>query len=192
MAIILASSSPRRRHLLRNAGIKFVSRPAEIDESLRADETAEAYVRRMAREKARHVARRSPAGSLVLGADTAVEVEGQILGKPRGESDAKRMLRLLSGRSHRVLTGICLLRAPGRIEALRHETTEVTFLPLDEDEIQTYVASREPFDKAGGYGIQGLASKFVSRLDGCFFNVMGLPVSVVYQVLRSLPDWHNQ
>jgi septum formation protein len=192
MALILASSSPRRRQLLRRAGIKFLSRPAGVDESLRTGETVEAYVRRMAREKARNAAERSLPGSLVLGADTAVEIAGQILGKPRNVNDAKRMLRLLSGKSHRVLTGICLLRAPGHIDALRHETTEVTFLPLSEDEIRRYVATREPFDKAGGYGIQGLASKFVRRIDGCFFNVMGLPLSLVYDLLRALPEWRNR
>jgi septum formation protein len=191
MTLILASSSPRRRQLLRNAGIKFISRPAAINESPRGREAVEDYVLRMAREKARKTARRSPSQSLMLGADTAVEIAGQILGKPKDADDAKRMLRLLSGKSHRVLTGICLLRPPNRIEFLGHETTEVSFLPLDEDEIQSYVASREPFDKAGAYGIQGLASKFVRRVNGCFFNVMGLPVCLVYQALRSLPDWRN-
>jgi septum formation protein len=186
MDLILASASPRRRQLLDSAGIKFVVRPAAVDETVRAGEAPEDFVRRMAVEKASIVAQSSVAGSLVLGADTAVEVAGELLGKPEDAADARRMLRLLSGRDHRVLTGICVVRAPDCVEALQHETTRVTFSVLDDDEIQTYVASGEPFDKAGAYAIQGLASKFAVRVEGCFFNVVGLPVPLVYRALKKL------
>ncbi|HEX5482919.1 MAG TPA: Maf family protein, partial [Terriglobia bacterium] len=156
-------------------------------EARRQGESAEDYVRRLAREKALSVARAAPPGTLVLGADTAVVAAGQILGKPADAADAARMLRLLSGATHRVLTGVCVARAPEKVEALRRETTTVIFNPLTEEEIQRYVASGEPLDKAGGYGIQGLASKFARRVEGCFFNVVGLPVPLVYNLLSSIP-----
>lgn len=186
IVLILASGSPRRRRLLENAGIKFVVRPAAINESLHPGESAEELVCRVAQEKALSVAPDSEEGSLVLGADTTVEVDGNILEKPQGAEDAERMLRLLSGREHRVLTGICLVRAPNRIEGLQHEVTRVTFRTLDDQEIRTYIASGEPFDKAGAYAIQGLASKFVVRVEGCFFNVVGLPVPLVYSLMKKL------
>jgi septum formation protein len=186
MPLILASSSPRRQELLRNAGIEFLLCPANVDETRRAGERAKEYVLRMASEKALAAARRAAPGSFVLGADTVVVVEGQILGKPSDDRDAARMLRQLSGKAHRVLTGVCFIVAPNRIEILRNETTWVEFRPLDNEEIESYVASGEPMDKAGAYGIQGLASKFVTRIDGCFFNVVGLPVSVVYDALRAI------
>jgi septum formation protein len=186
MDLILASGSPRRRTLLQNAGIEIVARPAAIEETLRAGETAEEFVCRLAREKAWSIAQDSPEGRLVLGADTAVEIDAQILGKPKDGKDAERMLRLLSGREHRVLTGICVVRAPNRIEALQHEVTRVAFRALDAEEIRAYIASCEPFDKAGAYAIQGLASRFVTRINGCFFNVVGLPVPLVYDVLKKL------
>jgi len=188
MTVILASASPRRRELLRNAGIECETLPAHIDESLRHGEAAEEYVRRVAKEKALAVAPACPAGSVVLAADTTVEINGEILGKPENGEDATRMLRLLSGVTHHVLTGVCLACAPARLHALEVETTAVTFRRLDEDEIRDYIATGEPFDKAGAYGIQGLASKFVARIEGCFFNVVGLPVSLVYGLLSSLPD----
>ena len=188
MTLILASASPRRRELLCNAGIEFEILPAHVDESPRSGEGAEEYVRRLASEKAFAVARDCPAGSVVLAADTTVEINGEILGKPEDAEDAWRMLRLLSGATHRVLTGICLVCAPTRLHALEVETTLVTFRRLDEDEIGAYIAAGEPFDKAGAYGIQGLASKFVTRVEGCFFNVVGLPVARVYGHLKSLPE----
>jgi len=126
-----------------------------------------------------------PAGSLVLGADTIVVAGGEILGKPADSADAARMLRRLSGETHRVITGVCLARAPARVEALCHETTFVTFRRLDEEEIAEYVASGEPLDKAGAYGIQGLASIFITRVEGCYFNVVGLPVAMVYDLLKN-------
>jgi septum formation protein len=186
MALILASASPRRRELLARAGIKFVVRPAAIDETLRAGEPAPEFVRRMAQAKASHVAKASPAGSLVLGADTVVEIDGEVFGKPTDEREAAAMLCRLSGRTHRVITGICLVRAPDHLEALRHETTSVTFCELAEEEIAAYVASGEPLDKAGAYAIQGRAAKFIRRIDGCFSNVVGLPLPVVCGLLKSL------
>ena len=119
-----------------------------------------------------------------MGADTVVVIDGETLGKPSDREDATRMLRLLSGRTHQVHTGICLVRAPAKIEALEHETTLVTFRELDEEEIRYYVESGEPLDKAGAYAIQGLASKFVTCISGCYFNVVGLPVALVYEILK--------
>lgn len=184
MELILASSSPRRRGLLRKAGFAFRWRAAHIDESRRPGEAAEDYVRRMARDKALDVASSSPELSVVLGADTVVEIGGAVLGKPSSSEDAARMLRLLSGATHRVITGLCVARSPDLVEALTAEITRVTFRRLDDNEISAYLSSREPFDKAGAYGIQGLASKFVTSIEGCYFNVVGLPVSRVYELLK--------
>jgi septum formation protein len=185
MQLILASSSPRRQELLRNAGFDFVVRTSQIQEAQPLPgESPEEFARRAARTKAQSVAAASPRGELVLGADTVVVANGVILGKPKGPFDATRMLRLLSGQTHQVTTGICLVRAPDQIEALNHETTFVTFRELDEDEIHAYVQSHEPYDKAGAYAVQGLASKFVAHISGCYFNVVGLPVPLVYEVLK--------
>jgi len=189
MKLLIASQSPRRIELLRNAGFDFEVIPSGIDEGLPIPgELPEDYARRNARAKALRVAARSPSGSMVLGADTIVTIDGLILGKPSGPFDATRMLRMLSGQTHKVITAICLVRAPGQIEALKHETTFVTFCELSEDEIRAYVASHEPFDKAGGYAIQGLASKFVTCVSGCYFNVVGLPISLVYEILKTVTE----
>jgi septum formation protein len=184
MKLVLASSSPRRRELLERAGFEFEVRPSAAEELRRSGESAEDFVRRAAREKSLDVAASLPPGSLVLGADTVVVIDGLILGKPTDRDDATRMLRTLSGSSHCVVTGVCLVRAPGEIEALTHETTMVRFRELEEGEIRDYVGSGEPLDKAGAYGIQGLASRFVTRIEGCFFNVVGLPVPMVYDLLK--------
>jgi septum formation protein len=180
--LILASASPRRAELLRNAGIEFTVVPAHISEYHRPGELPGVFVQRMAREKAEAIARQFH-GRFVLGADTEVIVDGEVLGKPADAASASRMLRLLSGRTHLVTTGVSLIG--NGIEETRSETTEVTFAELREDEIREYVASGEPMDKAGAYGIQGIASRWVTRLDGCYFNVVGLPVSVVYRMLRA-------
>jgi septum formation protein len=184
MRFILASASPRRRDLLRNAGIEFEARPSRIVEEIQPGELPEEFARRAAREKAMQIAALSPRGGLILGADTVVVIDGQTLGKPSDRQDAARMLRLLSGRTHQVHTGICLVRAPDEIAALKHETTLVTFRELDEDEIRQYLESGEPWDKAGAYAIQGLACKFVTRISGCYSNVVGLPVALVYEILK--------
>jgi len=185
MRLLLASNSPRRRELLRNAGFDFDVVPSRIDEGEpNAGELPEEYACRVARAKALHVAACSPADSLVLGADTVVTIDGLLLGKPTGPADAARMLRLLSGRTHHVITAICLVLAPDQVAALEHERTEVFFRELSEGEIGQYVASHEPFDKAGAYAIQGLAAKFVTRISGCYFNVVGLPIALLTGVLQ--------
>jgi septum formation protein len=184
--LILASSSPRRREILQAAGIEFAIRPAELDETVLPGEDAPSYVRRLARAKAAAIA--AGPGDMVLGADTVVVVDGEILGKPAGPEDACRMLRRLAGREHAVMTGICLRRAGAASGTLVEDVavTWVRFVPLSEDEIVKYVESGEPLDKAGAYAIQGLASKFVDRIAGCYFNVVGLPVALVYKHLRQL------
>ena len=178
--LLLASRSPRRREILTAAGISHVVRPAEVDESVREGENAEEYATRVARDKAEAV--EAGPDDIVLGADTVVVTEGELLGKPADAADARRMLRLLSGREHLVVTGICLRTAGGVVADL--ETTKVRFISLSEQEIDAYVASGEPMDKAGAYAIQGLASKFIDRVEGCYFNVVGLPMAKVYGLLR--------
>jgi septum formation protein len=186
MRLILASSSPRRRELLKNAGFEFDVTPSTVVENHMPGEAPEEFVCRLAMAKALQVAAEAPPGSIVLAADTDVVVDAQILGKPADAEDAARMLGMLSGRSHRVLTGVCVVEAPSRIHALEHSSTEVWFRNLDQAEIHDYVASGEPRDKAGAYAIQGLASQFVARINGSYSNVVGLPVSLVDQLLRPL------
>ena len=189
MKLILASNSPRRRELLRNAGFDFEVIPSNVDEGEPSwGELPEEYARRAARAKALCVAAHSPSGSLVLGADTIVVIGGAILGKPTGPFDATRMLRMLSGQTHEVITAICLVKAPEQIAAVKHESTFVTFRELSADEIRTYLASQEPLDKAGAYAIQGLASKFVIHISGCYFNVVGLPVSLLDETLKTIAN----
>ena len=181
-SLILASQSPRRRELLTTAGITFTVRVRSVEEVLVPGETAEAYVRRLAREKAE--AAFEDRAEIVLGADTVVVVDGEVLEKPRDAVDAFQMLTRLSGCEHAVITGICLRHAGGAL--VDAETTRVRFARLDHREIEDYVATREPIDKAGAYAIQGLGSKFVERIEGCYFNVMGLPLALVYRHLKSL------
>lgn len=179
--LVLASRSPRRREILQQAGIPFVVRPADVDETPRPGEAPRDYVVRIAREKAAAIV---PApGEIVLGADTTVVIRGEMLAKPCDEADAARMLGLLSGERHEVLTGICLRSAERAVEDCA--ATRVWFAPLSPREIAGYAASGEPVDKAGAYAIQGLASKFIQRIEGCYFNVVGLPVALVYRHLRA-------
>ena len=179
--LILASGSPRRRELLDNAGIVFFVRVAEVDERRGEGEAAVEYVRRLAEWKARAV--RREVNEWVLGADTTVVVDGQVLEKPVDAADARRMLGLLAGKWHEVITGICLVGAEETV--VDHAVTRVKFAPLTPLEIEEYVATAEPFDKAGGYAIQGRASCFVERIEGCYFNVVGLPVALVTRHWRS-------
>jgi septum formation protein len=172
--VVLASGSPRRRELLATLGVAFHVVPAEIDESVRPPEDPVAYVRRLASAKAATVAVAHGDG-LVIAADTTVDVDGAILGKPADPPDARRMLRLLAGRTHRVHTGIAVHRTG--YAAVEVETTLVTFADLDEAMIEWYVGTGEPFDKAGGYGMQGKASVLVERIDGSVSNVIGLPLA---------------
>jgi septum formation protein len=181
MRIVLASASPRRRELLAAAGWSFDVDAADVDERRLAGEPPDAYVARVAQLKAEAVAVRHP-DAAVLGADTVVVVGGDVLGKPRDAEDAARMLRRLSARAHDVLTGVALA-SNGRVQA-RAARTAVWMDSLSADDIADYVASGEPMDKAGAYAIQGLASRFVTRIDGSYSNVVGLPVALVWQLLR--------
>jgi septum formation protein len=187
--LILASASPRRRELLAQAGYTFEVQPAHVNEDLHADEDPIAYVVRLARDKAHSVFAEissespSPPQVVVLGADTTVTLDGHILAKPEDAADAARMLRLLSGRTHRVVTGVALATATG-IEVAA-EVTGVQFLTLSDDEIAAYIATGEPMDKAGAYGIQGFAAKWIPRIQGCYFNVVGLPLALVATMLEA-------
>jgi len=178
--LILASQSPRRSEILRQAGIDFIVRPANVDEAVLADESPETYVKRVAAEKA--TAAEAGPSDIVLGADTVVVADGQIFGKPADQADAVRMLEMLSGREHTVLTGICLRH--GNETVLDVAETRVWFLPLTRSELDEYVATGEPLDKAGAYAIQGLASKFIQRIEGSYANVVGLPIELVCEYLR--------
>lgn len=178
--LVLASSSPRRADLLRAAGVPFVIRSVPVDEALRPDERPHDYVRRLALAKASAV--EAAADELVLGADTVVLSAGACLGKPGGAAEAAAMLRLLAGRTHEVLTGVALVFR-GTELAVDAATTKVTFAPMSEADIAWYVATGEPYDKAGGYAVQGLASRFVTGIDGSYSNVVGLPVQLVCRLV---------
>lgn len=183
--LILASNSPRRKELLEAAGIHCETLAVEVDESVAKLEPPRDHVRRLALEKARAGFAVRP-DAVVLGADTIVLVGGEIMGKPRDDDDATRMLRLLSGREHEVLTGLAIVASRGTVVEVAR--TRVWFNSLSETEIWGYVASGEPMDKAGGYGIQGLGSKFVDRIQGSYSNVVGLPVALVYRLLKGYPE----
>jgi septum formation protein len=182
--IVLASASPRRQELLRNAGIRFTVQPADIDETPLAGESARDCAERLAREKALVVARTRPR-DFVLGADTVVVVDQLILGKPCDAADAARMLRMLSGRTHSVITGVSLMNGSLNVR-VDSESTMVTMCEISEEEIRDYVASGEPMDKAGAYAIQGRASRWIPRIEGDYSNVVGLPVALVYSMLKSV------
>lgn len=183
--IILASASPRRVELLHSAGITFEVRPGEIDETYLDGEAPEAHVLRLAGEKARAVAARA-AGRFFIGADTIVVSQGEVMGKPRDAADAERMLGKLSGTSHEVITGFSVFdRETGR-EIAEAVKTLVYFKPLRTDEIQAYIATGCPFDKAGAYAIQGNAACMIRRIEGSYTNVVGLPLCEVVEALRSL------
>ncbi|MDP9049647.1 MAG: Maf family protein [Acidobacteriota bacterium] len=212
LPLILASGSPRRRELLAQAGYEFAVEAPDVDESLRDGEAPGDYVRRLAEEKAQSVCERhrdptlvTPPAKLagttladeagkngapevftgtnlvVLGADTTVVCDGEILAKPDDAEDAKRMLRMLSGRVHEVLTGVAVASRSGVVSAV--ETTKVTFSEIPENELERYCATAEPLDKAGAYGIQGYAARWIPRIDGDYFNVMGLPIARVVRLI---------
>ena len=184
--LILASSSPRRAELLRAAGFEFAMMSSRVDEAIVPGETARAHVERLARAKAAAVVARLPkqARALVLGADTVVVVDGEILGKPQSREDARRMLSLLSGREHEVVTALALGDLVYGKQMVRQAASRVVFLKLSDAEIEEYLDSGEPFDKAGAYAVQGLAACFVSRIEGSYSNVVGLPISMLYEMLR--------
>ena len=198
--LVLASASPRRHDLLQNAGIAFVVQPADVDEAPLSNESARECAERLAREKALAVWKERPS-DVVLGADTVVVVDETMLAKPVDGDDAIRMLRMLSGRVHQVITGVCLVAAAGQGRRTRKigtrttqiqdaeartgsETTLVTMCSISDQEIRDYVATGEPMDKAGAYAIQGVASRWIPRIEGDYSNVVGLPVALVYRMLR--------
>lgn len=181
--LILASASPRRHELLTQAGFSFQVHPAHIPEDPKPGEDPIAYVVRLAREKAQAVFEQLGDGSaIVLGADTTVTLDGHILGKPEDAAGAARMLRLLSGRTHRVITGVAVVTA-ARTEVAA-EVTGVQFLTISEQEIADYIATGEPMDKAGAYAIQGRAARWIPRIEGDYFNVVGLPLALVTAMLE--------
>ncbi len=178
--LVLASRSPRRSELLRAAGFEFTVRTVDVDETIESRETPEGYVQRLAEKKAMAVS--IQAGEIVLGADTIVALGTEILGKPRDEDHARRMLEKLSGVRHEVYTGVCLRTAAGT--RTRSSCTSVWFDPMQPAEIDAYIQSGEPLDKAGAYAIQGLASKYITRIDGSYSNVVGLPVDLVHRMMK--------
>jgi septum formation protein len=182
--LVLASASPRRAEILRAVGWDFEVAPANIDEAVRGGETPVAYVERLAREKA-EAAARSRLFGLSLGADTVVVLDGEILGKPRDQADARRMLASLRDRWHEVLTGVALVRAEDSRAVCAHERTRVRFAAVSDAEIDWYVSTGEPADKAGAYAVQGRAALFVEGIEGDYWNVVGLPVRLVYELARS-------
>jgi nucleoside triphosphate pyrophosphatase len=186
--LILASSSPRRAEVLRNAGIEFEACPTAIDETRRPCEPTSDYVRRLALEKARAAAAvtRSAGDFIVVGADTVVVNQGEILLKPASPDDARRMLRQLSGGVHEVHTGLAAISMPQGIERVIEEVTSVHFAKLSEAEINAYIETDEPFDKAGAYGIQSIGGRYVTRVEGCYFNVMGMPLGRLWATLHEL------
>ncbi len=190
MKIILASSSPRRAEILRNAGIEFEARPTAIDETLREGESAGGYVRRLALEKARTAADSEiGAGNfVVIGADTVVVNREELLLKPASAEDARRMLRQLSDSVHEVHTGVAVIRMPQKTEHVVEEITRVHFAKLSDAEIEAYISTGEPFDKAGAYGIQSLGGRYVTRVEGCYFNVMGMPLARVWALINDLGE----
>jgi septum formation protein len=202
MKVYLASGSPRRAQILRDAHIAFETVSAPVDEAARDGESALARVLRLAQAKADagvDALRRAnaagaeaggvsgaPARALVIGADTEVVIDGEVLGKPASDDDARRMLRRLAGRTHEVITGLATIRLPDGARRVEHEVTRVTFAPLTDAEIAAYVASEEHRDKAGGYAIQGRGGTFVTRVEGCYFNVVGLPLARLHRMLREM------
>jgi septum formation protein len=193
LKLILASASPRRAEILRNAGIQFEVRATDVDESRLTGELPGDYVRRLALAKARSAAadyRDTGQEALILGADTVVVVDADVLGKPVSQDDARSMLRRLSGRVHEVHTGLALLRSSGAEQRVVEEITRVHFAPLTDRETEDYIATGEPFDKAGAYGIQAIGGRYVTRIEGCYFNVMGLPLARLWSLLREV-GWGN-
>ena len=186
MRLILASASPRRAEILRDAGYHFTMLSSAVDETPYPDEFPQDLVQRLAKTKADLAAARAVGPAILIAADTEVVLDGQIFGKPRSSDDALRMLTKLSGRTHTVLTGVCLIRLPDAERISFVETTLVTFAQLSDEEITRYLATGEPHDKAGAYAIQGYAARYIPRIEGCYFNVVGLPLARLQQALTKL------
>ena len=191
MRLILASSSPRRAEILRDAGLSFSVLSSAVDETPYPQETPQQLVQRLADSKADLVAARALGPAIIIAADTVVILDGQILGKPRSTDDARHMLEQLSGRTHCVLTGVSLVRLPDAERRRFVERTLVQFAPLPRDEITRYLASGEAHGKAGAYAIQGRAGRYVPRIDGCYFNVVGLPLARLMAALHEL-GWSEE
>jgi septum formation protein len=189
MNLILASSSPRRAEILRDAGIAFTALSSAVDETPLPGESPHDHVRRLAAAKAAHVAALTTDSAIVIGADTVVALEGRIIGKPRSADDARLTLQQLSGRTHSVLTGVALIRLPDGHRRSFVESTDVEFSVLSSEEISRYLATEEPYDKAGAYAIQGHAGHYIPRIQGCYFNVVGLPLARLWHELAAL-GWH--
>jgi septum formation protein len=186
MKLILASSSPRRAEILRDAGLSFSVLSSAVDETPVPGESPQQLVQRLADAKGELVAARAVGPAIIISADTVVVLDGQILGKPRSTEEASRMLKLLSGRTHSVITGVTLLRLPDMERLQFVETTLVHFNDLSGNEISRYLASDEPYDKAGAYAIQGRAGRYIPGVEGCYFNVVGLPLARVVASLQAL------
>ncbi len=191
MKLILASTSPRRAEILRDAGLVFSILSSAVDETPIPGESPSELVQRLANAKADLVAARAVGPAIVIAADTVVVLEGQILGKPRSTDDARRMLEKLSGRTHSVVTGVSLIRLPDVERSTFVETTLVHFHRLPANEITRYLASGEPLDKAGAYAIQGRAGRYIPRIEGCYYNVVGLPLARLLKELHEL-GWSEE
>jgi septum formation protein len=191
MKLILASASPRRAEILRNAGVTFTVMSSAVDETPIPGESPNDHVHRLASAKVELVAARSVGPAIVIGADTVVVLDGQIIGKPRSTEDARRTLELLSGRTHSVVTGVMLIRLPDVERRGFTETTQVQFSAISPEEISRYLATDEPFDKAGAYAIQGRAGRYIPRIEGCYFNVVGMPLARLCQELTAL-GWSDE
>ncbi|NEZ43852.1 Maf family protein [Paenibacillus alvei] len=186
--IVMASSSPRRQELVRSLGLPYVVHPSDADETVAADMLPDCIVETLALRKARAVAdirRAAGEGGIVIGSDTIVVLDGKVLGKPINEEDAVQMLTSLQGNAHKVYTGVAMIDAAGKHTEVAHGVTTVHMKPWTEDQIRRYVATGEPMDKAGAYGIQGIGSTLVTHIEGCYFNVVGLPLSLVSDMLAT-------
>ena len=186
MKLILASASARRAEILRDAGLPFTVLSSAIDETPYPNEAPQDLVQRLADTKADLVAARAVGPAIIIAADTEVVVDGHVLGKPRTSDDARQMLSKLSGRTHSVITGVTLIRLPDAERRSFVETTQVQFAQIPDEEILRYLATGEPFDKAGSYAIQGRAGRYIPRVEGCYFNIVGLPLARLYQTLTEL------
>ncbi len=189
MKLILASASPRRAQILRDAGLRFELARATVSERRKRGETARLLTRRLAQAKAHTVVERlgnELPDAIVIGADTIVEVNGELLGKPQSPRAAREMLMKLGGRTHRVVTSVVAIRIPDYAETIATESTRVRFAALTTKEIAEYVATGEPLDKAGAYAVQGIGGRFIEKIEGCYFNVVGLPLARLYHMLINL------
>lgn len=186
MKLILASASLRRAQVLRDAGFVFHIVSSALDETPFDGESPQDLVRRLAEDKAHLVAQRAIGPALIIAADTLVALDSTILGKPRDAGEAREMLRQLAGRTHSVHTGLAVLSLPHETLRLELETTQVSFAPLSDEEIGAYISTGEPIDKAGAYAVQGRGGRFVTRIEGCYFNVVGLPLARLYRILTEM------